>query len=483
MKRLIIAAALLAQLAAPGAAFSADKGYMTHSGDTLFFDFGAAAEDGWIRADSKTKYTPERGYGFTMVSYVTDVPSGGSGVLSDAVKIGWRERDKTAFRVDLPDGVYELSLYSGDISYMNVTIDGYPAILDLAAPSSEARIEVAVTGGIVEVGLDRGAGGMELAMAAMTVTRRSDIAGRRPRIFILGDSTAATRYPLFLAQPFEESWSGGWGQMLGAYLPEYYVHNISAGGRGTREQLAALNDSLHFAEDGDFVIIALGINDFGAISEAEYKENLKDIITAIRGMGCVPVVMSDAATLREYKDGVFGDMCYANAAKTTAEETGAAFYDLHAAHAEYLTALSGGEGMFLLYNGIRDVLHPNRCGAGQLARLVYEGFSGLFGSDAKHYVLTAPLIRCRIIDKNTLEITNTAPHNTRAALISPVYVSGKCERVKSAAVTLPAFDPLMPKQRIYAELSGFDPGSDIYLISESGSATISYDERIREGRK
>lgn len=476
----MIAAVLTAQLAAPMAALAADKGYMTHSGDTLLFDFGAAAEDGWIKAGAETKYTAERGYGFTMVSFVTDVPAGGSGVLSDAVRISWHERKKTAFRIDLPDGVYEFALYSGDISYMNVTVDGYPAILDLAARSSEARVEVAVTGGSIEVGLDRGASGMELAAAALTVTRRSGIADRRPRIFVLGDSTAAARYPLFLPQPFEESWPGGWGQMLGAYLPEYYVHNISAGGRGTREQLAALSGSLHFAKDGDYVIIALGINDFGAIAEDEYRENLKKIIAAVRGMGCVPVVMSDAATLREYKDGAFGDMCYANAARAAAEEAGAAFYDLHAAHAEYLAALGGGEEMFLLYNGVRDQLHPNRGGAGQLARLVYEGFIALTGSGAEWDVSDTPLFKCRIRDKNTLEIINTAPYETRAALISPVYVSGKCEQVRSAAVTLPAYDPLLPEQTVSAELSGFDPGSGIYLISGSGTAEISYDERIRK---
>ncbi len=480
MKRLIITAALMAQLSAPAAAFAADGGYMKDPGNTLLFDFGATHEDGWIRADSKTKYTPERGYGFTMVSYVSDVPSRGSGVLSDAVRISYHDRKKTAFRVDLPDGVYELSLYSGDISYMNVTIDGYPVIFDLAAPSNEARVEVAVTGGSVDIGLDRGAGGMELAMAALTVTRKSDIAERRPWIFILGDSTAATRYPLLLPQPFEEGWQGGWGQMLGAYLPEYYVHNISIGGMGTREQLAALGGSLHFAEDGDYVIISLGINDFGVIDEDEYKDNLKKIITAIRGMGCVPIVMSDAATRREYKDGTFGDMCYANAAKATADETGAAFYDLHAAHAEYLKALDGGEGMFLLYNGIRDQLHPNRGGAGQLARLVYEGFSALTGAGTEYDVLDKPLIKCRIRDKNTLELISTAPYEARAALISPVYVSGKCERVKSKAITLPAYDPLTPEQHIFADLSGFDPGSGIYLISDSGTAVIGYDERIRK---
>ena len=480
MKRLIIAAALAAQLAAPAAALAADGGYMTHSGDTLLFDFGAVPEYGWIMTDSDTKYTKERGYGFTMVSYVTDVPSGGSGALSDAVRIGYHERKKTAFRVDLPDGVYELSLYSGDISYMNVTIDGYPAIFDLAAPSSEARVEVAVTGGSVDIGLDRGAGGMELAMAALTVTRKCGIAERRPRIFVLGDSTAATRYPLLLPQPFEESWPGGWGQMLGAYLPEYYVHNISVGGMGTREQLAALGGSLHFAEDGDYVIIALGINDYGVIDEDEYKKNLREMITAVRGMGCVPVVMSDAATRREYKDGAFGDMCYANAAKETAEEAGAAFYDLHAAHAEYLEALGGGEEMFLLYNGIRDQLHPNRGGAGQLARLAYEGFSALTGTGGEWDVLDAPLIKCRIRDKNTLELVSTAPYEVRAALISPVYVSGSCERVKSKAITLPAYDPLMPEQHITACLSGFDPGSGIYLISDSGTAVIGYDDRIKK---
>ena len=480
MKVLAVAVFLVAQVFLSCAALAADTAPMTHDGDVMLIDFGEAAEPGWIRADAGTKYTADRGYGFTMVSYVRDVPAIGQGAFSDAVRINYHDRHRTAFRVDLPDGVYDIFLYSGSISYMNIDIDGYPAVFDLAGTLSEARIEVTVTDGHVAIGLDRGASGMVLELTAMTIQRRSGADARRPHIFILGDSIAAVRYPYFLPQPFEESWPGGWGQMLGDLLPEYYVDNISVGGRGTGEQLAALAKQLHPAREGDYVIISLGINDFGVISGEEFKNNLKEIITVIRNMGCRPIVMSDAATLREYNGGGFADMCYAGAAREAAEETDTPFFDLHARHAEYLTAIGGGKQLFLLYNGARDRLHPNREGAGQLARLVYEGFSGLTGTRQEYDVSDSALLRCRIRDKNTIELINTAPYEIRAALISPEYVSGSCGRVRRTAFTLPAYDPLAPEQAVIAELSGFNPGCDIRLMTESGSARITYDERIEK---
>lgn len=483
MKRMIISA-LAAVLLLSGTAYAKEKKPMTEAGDMLLFDFGANAEDGWTTVDGSTKYDKETGYGFSMVSFAEDIPSDGGGVLSDAVRVIYKHRADTEFKVDLPEGMYEISVYSGPISYMNINMEGYPVIFDMQFSSSETRIEIPVSDGCLNVALDRGSSGMELSVSAMTVRRTGDLSSRARRVFVIGDSTAATMYPFILYPPFEEGYRGGWAQMLGAYLSDVYVHNIASSGAGaaTYADPDKLTARLHFAGPGDYVIIALGINDYNSVTAEEYKENLQKITETVENLGCIPVLCSDAAQLKELKNGQYRDMCYARRTAEVAAERGLTFIDLHAAHAEYLKAL-GDEAETLFWkqwNGSRDMTHPNRNGAGQIARLLAEelmrldGLSGVNG----YGVSEGPLLKCQV-NKNTLSLINTSTHEMSYALISPVYVLKNVQRVMKSSVTVPAYDVTAPESATLVDISGFNPGSDIWLVGGGQAIRITYAARLQ----
>lgn len=484
MKRILIAA-LIAALLPCASAHAAAPELMT--GDILLFDFGASAEDGWIRVSADTKYKKDTGYGFSMVSFVEDTDVGGSGPLSDAVKVSYYDRNDTEFRVDLPDGMYEVSVYSGQIRYMNINMEGYPVIFNMEYPQNEARIELPVSDGCLNIGLDKGSSGTELSISALTVRRVGDLSSRRRRVFVLGDSTAATMYPLFLYPPLDEGYPGGWGQMLGGFLKDdVYAHNISSSGTGTKSYSdEELRRRLHFAEPGDYVLIALGINDYNSVTAREYKEELKRIAETVKELGAVPVLCSDAAQLKELKNGVFADMCYAKETGEVAEELGVAFIDLHAAHARYLEASGdAAESLFWRqWNGSRDMTHPNRNGAGHIARILAEELSALDGISAVSDcgISESPLLKCRL-SKNALSLINTTDRELSVALISPEYVSKKLERVKVKTITLPPYDVTAPESAVTADLSGFNPGADIWLSAAEQSVRITYAERISLSR-
>ncbi|MBQ3425524.1 MAG: hypothetical protein IJH37_00070 [Clostridia bacterium] len=350
---------------------------MSQDGDTLLFDFGAEPEYGWVQVSEKTKYTKDNGYGFSMVSFIedTDTPAE-SGVVSDAIKVSYRYHDRTEFMADLPEGIYEIAVYTGSIRSMTINLEGYPALFDITDSCSETRMEIPVTDGTLNMMLMPATTGTDLAVSAMTITRKISDVGRRKRMFICGDSIAATMYPLLLDPPYEKNIRGGWGQMLSAYVPEnLYVHNISSPGANASTYLkgSTIEDRLHFAKDNDIVIISLGINDRRSTTNKEYIENLKELAERIRALGCTPVLCSDAARLLEYHGYSYIDLCYAAETKSAARMIGADYIDLHEAYSAYMCSMGYKKtpDLFLqLWNGSLDLTHPNRTGADIMAQLI-----------------------------------------------------------------------------------------------------------------
>lgn len=105
---------------------------MSQDGDRLLFDFGAEPEYGWIQVSDETKYNKFTGYGFSMISFVENAatPAAG-GVVSDAVKVSYRYRDRTEFMADLPEGIYEIAVYTGKIKYMDISLEGYDVLFNV----------------------------------------------------------------------------------------------------------------------------------------------------------------------------------------------------------------------------------------------------------------------------------------------------------------------------------------------------------------
>ena len=386
MRKLLILLLLAALAPLPAEAKKAPEPKpMSQDGDMLLFDFGAEPEYGWIQVSEETKYNKYTGYGFSMISFVENVttPAAG-GVVSDAVKISYRYRDRTEFMADLPEGMYEIAVYTGEIKYMDISLEGYEVLFNINDSCTETRMEIPVTDGTLNMRLLPGISGTELAVSAMTITRKSGLSERRRRVFVCGDSVAATYYPLLLTPPYDEKCPGGWGQMLSVYLPEdVYVHNISSAGFSTASFIEndTIENRLHFAEEGDIVIIALGINDHRIMTAEEYETKLAELTERVRALGCVPVLCSDTARLSEYHGNSYIDLCYGAQAKAAARRLDVKYIDLHKAHSDLLcdTGYKNAPDLFLhLWNGSLDLTHSNRTGADLVAELVAIRIKDLF---------------------------------------------------------------------------------------------------------
>lgn len=450
------------------------------TGDVLLFDFGAVSEEGWQTVDASSKYSKDTGYGFSMVSFVENVPVSGGGVLSDGVKTKKNLNDKVTFNVDLPPGMYEISVYSGDISYMNVTLEGHPAILNMQYSATEARVEIPVTDGQLNVGLCRGASGTDFSIAAMTIKRTGEPDERRKRIFVCGDSTAATFYPLFVNRPLPEDCQGGWGQMLQAYT-DCYVHSFASAGQSAKGfcESGALDDMLYFMQPEDCVMISFGLNDKNSCAEEDFRSSMKNIIDTVKEHGGIPVVISDIPTLDSFGDnGSFSgaDECYAAVSESLAAEENVKYIDLHAISAKYFETIGIEQNRLLhwkQWNGSTDRVHLSRNGAGQIARLIMESCGGLGISKLDGYGISPD---CRIkcsTRKNNVYLENMTPQDMQLTLVTTHYISGKLSRTETAPFTLPAYDVLDPGNitELYAPLYVLSNhiyimGSGIYIPLE-----------------
>lgn len=463
------------------------KPLLKKDGDSLLIDFGEQAEQGWIKSDSKTKYTPETGFGWTMTSFIESQTLSGNGVLSDAIAIKRDCETKTEFKIDVAPGVYDISVYSGDIRFMTVGFEGHPAIINLEYPASEARVQIPVTDGLLNMSLLRGSSGMDLSIAAMTVKKVSSLQERKKRIFICGDSTAATFYPLFMYQPLEDGYRGGWGQMLSVYLNDsVYVHNMSSQGQTAKGFIESgrLKSTLFFMQEGDYAFISLGINDVNAYTENEYISYMSQIIEAIQDKGGIPVIISSPPYLYDFDgNGIYNgsDRCYRNCAKEIADKYSLCYIDLSNLSSSFYNHI-GPEQLTHMYwttwSGTKDNIHLSRNGAGQLARLITEecaknGFDFVSESTASSIGAGNNDIRCKTY-KNNIYLQNILPFDKEVMFITNSHRGGKLVSSNSFTSALPAFDVLEPYKVTELYMPLYDTSKHIFMMSENVSLPLKW---------
>jgi hypothetical protein len=111
--------------------------------------------DGYLRLSADTPYTPDRGYGWTVEADLETRWRGGPDALRGDFVYG---KKPAVLRIDLPDGVYRLSLVAGDLTasdhFLNVDADGNRLITRLnTKPREFATVEhpVQVTDGALRL--------------------------------------------------------------------------------------------------------------------------------------------------------------------------------------------------------------------------------------------------------------------------------------------------------------------------------------------
>ena len=449
------------------------------TGDTLLFDFGNIAEYGWIQADASVKYTKERGYGWSMVSFTQNESSSGNGVLSDAVGIKRGYEDRVSFNVDIPDGMYEISVYSGNIRYMTIGLENHPAIINLEFENSEARVEIPVTDGQLNMTMMQGNSGTDLAAAAMTIKRTGNLNTRKKRIFVCSDSTAATFYPLFMYQPLEPGYRGGWGQMLNAYLSDsMYVHNLSSPGQSAKSFIESgrFESALYFMQPNDYAFIAFGINDAKECSAEEYLTYMTDIISSVKEKGGIPVIISQTPEMSDFNENdeyIGNDNSFCAEAEKIAADNDCVYIDMHTLSIEFFKSLGNdvrNDMYWTAWNGTKDCVHLSRNGAGQIARLIAEECSKLMPEDFNTQELNSALsndlrLNCKT-EKNTVYLQNLAPREMTLYMVTNNYRGGRLSKSNTEIITLPAFDVLEPYKTVSVYAPLYDSCNHIFIAGD-----------------
>jgi lysophospholipase L1-like esterase len=332
-------------------------------------------EPGYTGVSATDAYSPEARYGFNTPEHMANVPAKGTGAGSDAVRfLEFGTKSTNTFNVDLKEGLYKVSVTLGDTSRASIAAEGVFQEMNLTGNGATGFLRDSRDGWPIEPAGYRGQGWHGL-YAELSGDREgvAPSSGMDPTIWVGGDSTVASYYPL------ETSVQGGWGQMLPQFVdPEAFdVRNIATGGqiaRGFRNdgQLEAI---LQYSKPGDLFLLEMGINDTAAknaTTEAEFKEIMRDMVRQVAATGATPVLVTPQGRATDFVDGVHSsvDRWYRHSTVALAQEEGVHLVDLNVLSSQYFTEIGPEATLALFMTG--DTLHPNRAGAAELARLVAE---------------------------------------------------------------------------------------------------------------
>ena len=344
-------------------------------GETLRFDFGGAeVEEGYIGVSSGDAYTAEVGYGFENTDAVENVTaSGTSALLKDAVQF-ISGVSGHVFHVDLPSGVYKITVTTGDVQSTTINAEGLPQLFFLTGSNAVDTFTIPVTDGQLNIYAGSGVGG-KYSISALEIERTSTGTTTKPTIWIGGDSTAANYYNV----PADAK--RGWGQYLSNYvdMSRYDIRNISASGIDAE----ALKDSLfptaeYYGKAGDIMILAVGLNDYSqqytgdpdAVDPTEYIDNMTEMIRRAKAKGMTVYLVKQHGQLDDCsKYPVLTSKWFGEELETIAAAENVGIIDLFE---PWL--------VFCLENTVRvagkyysdDKLHMNALGADMLAGMVKE---------------------------------------------------------------------------------------------------------------
>ena len=258
---------------------------------TWRFDFGAkGVEEGYIGVSANDVYDAAIGYGFAKSEAIEDVPAGGEGACSDAVQFK-SGTPGHVFYVDLANGVYKITVTTGNVSgSTTINAGGCPQLFFLKGNNTTESFTIPVTDGQLKIYAGRGVGD-EHTLSALEI----EPAEAKPTIWLAGDNLVAKRYDISEG----DGAMRGWGQYLSEYVDtdRYEIRDISASGIVAK----ALRDSLfptaeQYGKSGDIIVFGVGMNDYAqqysmhkdnpdAIDPTEYKTYVTEMVRRAKAKG------------------------------------------------------------------------------------------------------------------------------------------------------------------------------------------------------
>jgi lysophospholipase L1-like esterase len=245
--------------------------------------------------------------------------------------------------------------------------------MNLTGNGATASFEIPVADGQLNLLVTEGKVGTAFTLSSLEIEKVSRHPAMDPTIWVGGDSTVASYYPL------DSIVQGGWGQMLPQFVdPEDFdVRNMATSGqiaRGFRND-GQLDAVLQYIKPGDLFLLEMGINDAAAknaTTEAEFKELMRDMVRQVAATGATAVLVTPQGRATDFVDGVHSsvDRWYRHSTAALAQEEGVHLVDLNVLSSQYFTEIGPEATLALFMTG--DRLHPNRAGATELARIVVE---------------------------------------------------------------------------------------------------------------
>jgi lysophospholipase L1-like esterase len=238
------------------------------------------------------------------------------------------------------------------------------------------------TGGKTATG---GTGGSTSGGAVVTpATGTYPVSAGKPTIYIAGDSTVQT----YAANPNNQE---GWGQELANFFTtDVAIVNDSIGGRSSKSFIdeGRLTQILGVIKEGDYLLAQWGINDRYTSDATRYtnpattfRTYMQQYVDGARGKNAIPVIITPTPRL-DYQNGVFNNdyVAYCAGDAAVAASTNTPLIDLQTMALAYYTKLgitAVQTTIVLVENGQPNVLHYQKQGAYEMARLVALGIQAL----------------------------------------------------------------------------------------------------------
>ena len=478
IRKLVSAAASLVLLTNAGMQFPALKG---SAANTYWkFDFGGGGTaKGYTGVSAADGYQASRGYGFSSGTSVSNVAASGKDALSDAVQFkNASAKGKYTFCADVPNGLYQVSVWLGNTGRTSVAIEGMYQIMNLTGNNAYHTLQVPVTDGQLNICACAGKENNAYTMSALEIKQISAQTHTNPTIWVCGDSTVCNYYPL------NSSAQAGWAQMLPQFVDgtKWQVMNMAASGQYARGfvQGGQFDVIEKNGQKGDIYIISIGINDTNSknnTTEAQYEEIITDMAKRAMAKGMRVILVKQQGRNGDCQlKPLLKSRWYAGALDRVSKKLNIECVDLFNLWQDYCLKKSADEVTKLYMSG--DKLHPNRAGATVLAELMANAIKP--GDPSVTPVVTGP---------TETQPTDTQPTETQTTVLPPVIPDSKSDPLLQGDLNgdgkLSASDLLLMKRAIrvgvgYAKLQAADLNGDMKLTAADLTVMCEFLARGRE---
>lgn len=336
------------------------------------FDLGGkGAASGYTGVSATDGYSASKGYGFAQTGNVSNVSASGSGALSDAVQFKKTNAENT-FNVDLPKGLYEITVTTGNTSRTSIKAEGMLQLINLTGNNAVEKFQIPVTDGQLNIQAVEGKSGTAFSISAIDIKQLNTTGATNPTIWICGDSTVCNYYNS------SASSQHGWGQFFGSHVSSkgYVVRNMAASGQYAKGFVSAgqFKPIETYGKKGDVYIISIGINDTNYSNATEYYNTVTDMVKKSKAKGVEVILVKQQGRRSDLnKNPLLGGRWFGGELDKIGKEQNVQVVDLFKAWQDF--GVSQGYNAMASYyatknDGSADDLHQSTKGAQKLAELM-----------------------------------------------------------------------------------------------------------------